>query len=193
MKCRSFMVLLFAAAACALGPGCAELTSSSEEKTSSPRSDDGVRPERWFRKKPNVEETPEQQAVFDFLWKDKELFRAATAGLKADAQPSSARQAIAKYAEDLEKENKDGLPGTFQSAAMAYQQAVRGVPQALAPLPDGTFEGAKFYDALRAAFRGDAKAAKPLGGDVIKAVEGMREAGAKMYQSAGQFGIDADR
>lgn len=184
---------VFAVAACVLAVGCSPSADSDEQKTSSPRDESGLRPERGFRKKANAPNTPEQDAVFAFLEKDKELFKAATKGVTPDTQPSAFAKMFAEYADALGKADTAALPPAFKSSAAAYQSAAAALPKAFAPLPDNTLEGTGCHDAVRAVFRKDEKKGKPLGGDVLKAVQDLQAAGDKLYQTAGSYGVDADR
>lgn len=162
-------------------------------KDVSPASAAGLRPERMCRKKPNAPATPEQAAVFTFLDEDKARFAEATAGVGRKSPPSAVTAALAGYAEKLSAADAGPLPAEFQTELARYRDAYRDLPRVLARLPDGSFEGAAFYDALAALFRGDADKGKPLGGDAAEAVKTAKAAAAKLYETAAQYAVEADR
>jgi hypothetical protein len=189
---RRLLPVLLAAGA--LAGGCQfPQFGGPKAKDSSPRSDAGLRPEKGFRKKANTSATPDQLAVFTFLDEDKQRFQTATAGLTKLSKPSAVSTAISKYLEQSDAADQAALPAEFKETVVPYLDAHRKLVAALVRLPDGSYDGTKFYDQLAALFRGDFDAGKPLGGDVADSVKAARESAAAMFKAAAQYGLDVDR
>jgi hypothetical protein len=168
-------------------------TGSPKDKDTSPRSETGLRPERGFRKSPNKPPTPAQAAVFTFLDEDKQRFQAATAELTKLAKPSAVTAALTKYGEQLDAADKSALPAEFQEVLISYRESYRTLVQVLSRLPDGSFEGTKFYEGLAGLFRGNLDAGKFLGGDVVEAVRAARDSATTVYKAAAQFALDVEQ
>ena len=181
-------------AVAALAGGCnIQFGNNPGPKTASPKSDAGLRPERAFRKSPNKPVTPEQTATFAFLDDDKQRFQAATGGLAKKAKPSEVTAALTKYADEFDKADKAALPAELTTELTHYREAYRALIKVLTRLPDGSYDGTRFYDLLSALFRGDIEGGKALGGDVVDAVQATRTALGEVYKTAAQYSLDLDR